>query len=50
MNWISGILFGIGVIAIALGVSYFPFKELLLAGIIVAGAGMLLSNMFRESY
>jgi len=50
MNWIAAILFIIGVILVALGLTYFPMKELLLAGIIVAGGGILVSNLFRESY
>ena len=49
INWTAAILFIIGVIAIALGATYFPMKGLLLAGIIVAGAGILFSNLFRES-
>jgi len=48
-NWIAAILFIIGVIAVALGITYFPMNELLLAGIIVAGVGVLFSNLFRES-
>jgi len=48
-NWIAAILFIVGVIAVALGITYFPMKELLLAGIIIAGVGVLFSNLFRES-
>ena len=50
MNLIAGALFAIGIICVALGLTYFPMKELLLAGIIVGGAGVLLSSLFRESY
>ena len=49
INWTGARLFIIGVIAIALGVTYFPMKELLLAGIIIAGGGVLFSNLFKES-
>jgi len=48
-NWLGAILFIIGIVCIALGVTYFPMKELLLAGIIIAGGGILFSNLFRES-
>ena len=49
VNWLAAILFIVGVIAIALGITYFPMKELLLGGIIVGGAGVLFSNLFKES-
>ena len=48
MNWIAAILFVIGVILVALGVTYFESNAILLAGIIVAGGGVLCSNLFRE--
>jgi hypothetical protein len=48
-NWFGAILFTIGIICIALGVTYFPSRELLLAGIIVGGAGVVFSNLFRTS-
>ena len=49
INWIAAILFVIGVICVALALTYFPINALLLAGIIVGGGGILLSNLFRES-
>ncbi len=49
INWIAAILFLIGTICVALAVTYFPINALLLAGIIVGGGGILLSNLFRES-
>ena len=48
MNWIPAIFFIIGVILAALGITYVPSNELLLAGIIIAGGGVLFSNLFRE--
>lgn len=48
MNWIAAILFIAGVILAALGITYVPSDALLLAGIIVAGGGLLFSNIFKE--
>ena len=49
INWIAVVLFTIGIICVALALTYFPMRELLLAGIIVGGGGILFSNLFRES-
>ena len=51
INWFGAIIFIIGIILIGLGVTYLEsMKEpLLLAGIIIAGAGMMFSSLFRES-
>ena len=48
MNWIGVTLFVIGIILIALGITYVPSKALLLAGIIITGVGVLFGNLFRE--
>lgn len=48
MNWVAAVLFIIGVILVALAITYVSSKELLLAGIIIAGGGVLFSNLFRE--
>ncbi len=48
MNWIAAILFVIGVTLAALGITYVENDVLLLAGIIVAGVGLLFSNLFKE--
>lgn len=48
MNWVAAILFMIGVILVALGITYVPSDALLLAGIIVAGGGVLFSSLFRQ--
>jgi len=44
----AAIIFIIGVILIALELTYFPLTPLLLAGIILAGGGVALSRIFRE--
>ena len=49
INWFGGIIFVIGVICIAVGLTYFPITPLLLAGIIVTGVGLMFSSLFRES-
>jgi len=49
MNLIGAVMFIVGIICIALGVTYFPFSELLLAGIIIAGGSLAFSTLFRES-
>jgi len=49
INWIPAVMFIVGIICIALGVTYFPMKELLLAGIIIAGGGVAFSTLFRET-
>jgi hypothetical protein len=49
MNWFGAILFIIGIIAIAVGVTYFPMKPLMLGGIVLAGAGVMFSSLFKES-
>jgi hypothetical protein len=45
---IGEIVFMIGVILIALALTYFPLTPLLLAGIILAGGGVAFSRLFRE--
>ena len=49
MNWFGAILFIIGIIAIAVGVTYFPMKPLMLGGIVLAGLGVMFSSLFKES-
>ncbi len=48
MNWIAAILFIAGVTLAALGITYVENDALLLAGIIVAGVGLLFTNLFKE--
>jgi len=45
---IAALLFMIGVILLALNFTFFPMKALLLAGIIIACAGIAFSKLFRE--
>ena len=45
---IGAVLFMIGIILVALGVTYFPLTPILLAGIIIAGGGVAFSKLFRE--
>lgn len=49
INWTAALLFVIGIICVALAVTYLPIQALMLAGIIIAGVGVALSNIFRES-
>ena len=49
MNWFGALLFIVGIILIALNFTYFPLTAILLAGIILAGAGVMFSNIFRET-
>jgi hypothetical protein len=45
---VAGIMFMIGIILRALNFTFFPMKALLLAGIIIACAGLAFSKLFRE--
>ena len=48
MNRIAAGLFIIGVILIALSLTYVLSKALLLIGILIGGAGILSSKVFKE--
>ena len=48
INWLGAILFIVGIILIAVNLTYFPRMELLLAGIIIAGGGLMFSSLFKE--
>ncbi len=48
MNWGPAGLFIVGVVLTALGLTYVPSTNLLLAGIVIAAAGVLFSKLFKE--
>ncbi len=47
MNKIAAVLFGVGVILVALSLTYARSNALQLVGIIIGGAGILFSKLFR---
>ena len=50
-NWLGAIIFIVGIILIGLSLTYLPefTKPLLLAGIVIAGGGVMFSSLFKES-